>query len=220
MELLAEVMPSMEHKKTFYSKTVATPAGRITIEGPVAPEALESYEFHEGLKAFRPAPQQKKAVIGIAGLPEGRIIIARIDNLVVGYVTYLYPDPMERWAEANMENLLELGAIEVAAPFRGGRVAMSLLEVSFLDDAMNDYIVISTEYYWHWDLESTGLTVWEYKEVMKKVMGSVGMEWFATDDPEIASHPANMLMARIGSRIGLESIEQFNDVRFKNRHFF
>ncbi|HEU4962962.1 MAG TPA: N-acetyltransferase [Bacilli bacterium] len=210
----------MEHKKTYYQTEWMTPAGPVTVEGPVEPAALERYEFHEGLKAFRPAPQQQKAVIGIAGLPEGRIIIARQGEQVVGYVTYLYPDPMERWAEAEMDNLLELGAIEVAAPYRGGRVAMGLLDVSFRDDAMNDYIVISTEYYWHWDLESTGLSVWDYKEVMKKVMGSVGMEWYATDDPEITSHPANMLMARIGTRVDLDSIEKFNDVRFKNRHFF
>jgi acetoin utilization protein AcuA len=210
----------MEHPKTYCSKTISTPAGELLIEGPVAPDVLRGYDFHEGLKAFRVPKKQKEALIGIAGLPEGRIIIARHGTTIVGYVTYLYPDPMERWAEAKMDNLLELGAIEVAAPYRGGGVAIALLEVSFLDDAMNDYIVISTEYYWHWDLEGTGLSVWDYKEVMKKIMGSVGMEMFATDDPEITSHPANMLMARIGSRVGLESIEKFNDVRFKNRFFY
>lgn len=210
----------MEHGKTFYTKTITTPAGDVTIEGPFAPERLAACEFHQGLKAFRQPEKQQQALIGIAELPEGRIIVARVGDLIVGYVTYLYPDPMERWAEAKMENLIELGAIEVAAPYRGGSVAKSLLEVSFMDDAMNDYIVISTEYYWHWDLDSTGLSVWEYKEVMKKVMGSVGMETYATDDPEINSHPANMLMARIGTRIDLDSVERFNRVRFTSRHLF
>jgi acetoin utilization protein AcuA len=215
-----EVNFAMNHQKTFYQKTIATPAGDVIVEGPVAPEVLAGLDFHEGLKAFRTAPKQKEALVGIADLPEGRIIIARQGNQVVGYVTYLYPDPMERWSEAQMDDLVELGAIEVAAPYRGGSIAKTLLAVSFLDDAMNDYIVISTEYYWHWDLDSTGLSVWDYKEVMKKVMGSVGMENFATDDPEITSHPANMLMARIGTRVGLDSIERFNNVRFKTRHFF
>jgi hypothetical protein len=32
----------------------------------------------------------------------------------------------------------------------------------------------------------------------------VGLEVFATDDPEITSHPANCLMARIGNRITLD----------------
>ncbi|ARU63369.1 N-acetyltransferase [Tumebacillus avium] len=210
----------MEHPKTYSCTEISTPGGDLIIEGPVAPERLAEYEFHAGLTAFRVPEKQKQAVIGIAGLPEGRIIIARHGSVIAGYVTYLYPDPMERWAEAQMDNLIELGAIEVAAPYRGGNVAKSLLDISFRDDAMNDYIVISTEYYWHWDLENTRLSVWEYKEVMKKIMGSVGMEMFATDDPEITSHPANMLMARIGSRVDLDSIEKFNEVRFKNRFFY
>ncbi|TCS70082.1 acetoin utilization protein AcuA [Effusibacillus lacus] len=213
-------MPAMIHKKTYYSKTLSTPNGVVHIEGPVSPETLASLEFHEGLKAFRPAPQQHAALVEIAGLPEGRIIIARHNQTVVGYVTYVYPDPLERWSEANLDNLLELGAIEVISAFRHGGVAKGLLEVSFMDDAMNDYIVISTEYYWHWDLKGTGLSVWEYKEVMKKIMGSVGMEVYATDDPEITCHPANMLMGRIGSRVPEESIERFHDIRFKNRYLF
>ena len=60
------------------------------------------------LVAFRPPAQQHKALIGIAELPEGRIIIARIENTIVGYVTFLYPDPLERWSEGKMDNLIEL----------------------------------------------------------------------------------------------------------------
>lgn len=210
----------MEHQKTHYAKTITSEAGVILVEGPVPPEQLATYTFHEGLKAFRPADKQQDAVVGIAGLPEGRIIIARLNDVVVGYVTYLYPDPMERWSEAKMIDLIELGAIEIAAPYRAVGLAKALLEVSFLDDAMNDYVVISTEYYWHWDLEQAGISVWDYKEVMKKIMGSVGMEVFATDDEEICSHPANMLMARIGSRVSLDSIEKFNQVRFTRRHMY
>ncbi|BCJ88484.1 GNAT family N-acetyltransferase [Effusibacillus dendaii] len=213
-------MTSLEHKKTYYAKELSTANGTLLIEGPISPEVLASLEFHEGLKAFRPAPQQHQAMVEIAGLPEGRIIIARQGKTVVGYVTYVYPDPLERWSEARLDDLLELGAIEVVSEFRSHGVAKALLEISFMDDAMNDYIVISTEYYWHWDLKDTGLTVWEYKEVMRKVMGSVGMEVFSTDDPEITCHPANMLMARIGSRVPQTSIDRFNKIRFKNKNLF
>lgn len=213
-------MTTVDHKKTYCAKTIETPKGPLTIEGPVLPETLDSLEFHQDLKAFRPAPQQKKALVEIAGLAEGRIMIARFNQTVVGYVTYLYPDPLERWSEAELSDLLELGAIEVIPDFRNARVGKQLLEISFMDDAMEDYIVISTEYYWHWDLKGTGLSVWEYKEVMKKVMGVVGMEVFATDDPEITCHPANMLMGRIGKRVPQESIERFHDIRFKHRYMF
>ncbi len=87
-------------------------------EGPVSPETIERYPFHEGLVAFRPPEQQRKAMIEISRLPEGRIIIARTEDTIVGYVSFLYPDPLERWSEGNMEDLLELGAIEVTPPYR------------------------------------------------------------------------------------------------------
>lgn len=210
----------MEHKKTYNAKELKTPHGNLIIEGPITQETLASLEFHEDLVSFRPPAQQHKALIGIAGLPEGRIIIARFENMVVGYATFLYPDPLERWSEGKIENLIELGAIEVIPKFRGCKVGKNLLIVSMMDDAMEDYITITTEYYWHWDLKGTGLNVWEYRKVMEKMMNAGGLEWYATDDPEISSHPANCLMAKIGKRVDNDSIQRFDQLRFMNRFMY
>jgi acetoin utilization protein AcuA len=210
----------MEHIKTYHSKRIETPNGLIIIEGPISGDTLASYQFHEDLIAFRPAPKQHEALIEIADLPDGRIIIARHEGMIIGYVTYLYPDPLERWSEGKMENLIELGAIEIIPLFRGNGVGKELLRVSMLDDAMEDYIIITTEYYWHWDLKGTGLNVWEYRKVMEKMMNAGGLQWYATDDPEISSHPANCLMARIGKRIDQDSVEKFDRLRFMNRFMY
>lgn len=210
----------MEHIKIYNAKKVKTPHGDLIIEGPISAEALSGYEFHEDLVAFRPPRQQHQALIEIAALPEGRIIIARDLHTIVGYVTYLYPDPLERWSEGKMEDLIELGAIEVVPKYRGCSVGKNLLIVSMMDDAMEDFITITTEYYWHWDLKGTGLNVWEYRKVMEKMMNAGGLEYFATDDPEISSHPANCLMAKIGKRVSNESIEKFDRLRFMNRFMY
>jgi acetoin utilization protein AcuA len=210
----------MEHKKTYNAKELKTPKGTLIIEGPISAEKLASYEFHHDLTSFRQPQQQHKALIEIAKLPEGRIIIARHHHTIVGYVTFLYPDPLERWSEGNMENLIELGAIEVIPEFRGYGVGKNLLIVAMMDDAMEDYIIITTEYYWHWDLKGTGLNVWEYRKVMEKMMNAGGLVWYATDDPEICSHPANCLMVRIGKRVDQESIQKFDRLRFMNRHMY
>ncbi|ALC89648.1 acetoin dehydrogenase [Bacillus sp. FJAT-18017] len=210
----------MEHIKTYNAKELKTAKGNLIIEGPISAEKLAGYEFHENLVAFRQPAQQHKALIEIASLPEGRIIIARHNHEIVGYVTYLYPDPLERWSEGKMEDLIELGAIEVIPEFRGASVGKNLLRVSMMDDAMEDYITITTEYYWHWDLKGTGLNVWEYRKVMEKMMNAGGLEWYATDDPEISSHPANCLMARIGKRVSPESIQKFDQLRFMNRFMY
>nr|WP_202892707.1 acetoin utilization protein acetyltransferase AcuA [Bacillus spizizenii] len=190
------------------------------IEGPVSPGDLAGYEFHNDLTAFRPPREQHEALVDIAGLPEGRIIIARDGRTIVGYVTYLYPDPLERWSEGNMENLLELGAIEVAPAYRGCSVGKTLLTVSMMDEQMENYIVMTTEYYWHWDLKGMKKDVWEYRKIMEKMMNAGGLVWFATDEPEISSHPANCLMARIGKNVSQESIEQFDRLRFYHRYMY
>ncbi|WP_071393816.1 GNAT family N-acetyltransferase [Bacillus tuaregi] len=210
----------MEHKKTYYSKELTTPVGTLIVEGPMSPEQLSELEFDTGLVAFRPPNKQHEAVIEIASLPEGRIIIARLEKTIVGYVTFLYPDPLERWSEIKMENLIELGAIEVSSHYRSLGVGEALLTVSMMDDAMEDYIIFTTEYYWHWDLKGTGLNVWEYRNIMGKMMNVGNLEWYATDDPEICSHPANCLMVRIGKRVNSESIQKFDSLRFMNRFMY
>lgn len=210
----------MKHNKTYNCVALKTSHGTITVEGPVSAETLKGLYFHEDLKAFRPAKEQKKAVTEIAKLDEGRIIIARNKDTVIGYVTYVYPDPLERWSEGNMENLLELGAIEVIPDYRNFKVGKTLLKVSMMDDAMEDYIIITTEYYWHWDLKGTKLSVWDYRKIMEKMMNAGDLEYMATDDPEISSHPANCLMVRIGKRIDMDSVQRFDRIRFKNRFMY
>ncbi|RIJ66695.1 GNAT family N-acetyltransferase [Rummeliibacillus sp. POC4] len=208
----------MEHLRKYNSKKIEIPNGTILVEGPVPTNVLQRLKFHEGLTAFRIPQQQFAAIIEISKLPEGRMIIARLNDTIIAYATFLYPDPLERWSEGNMENLLELGAIEVAPEFRGTGVGKSILQVAMMDDAMEDYIVITTEYYWHWDLKRTGLNVWQYRKVMEKMMQAGGLEVAATDDPEISSHPANCLMVRIGKRVDQKSIKKFDQLRIMNRY--
>lgn len=210
----------MEHKKTFYSVEKETRHGTVLVEGPIPSEQLALYTLHEHLTAFRPPKQQHKALVNIAKLDEGRIIIVRSGEMVLGYVTYLYPDPLERWSEDRIDNMIELGAIEVIPDYRGTGVGKKLLEVSFMDDAMEDYLVITTEYYWHWDLKGTGLNVWDYRKMMEKMMSVVNFEYYSTDDPEITSHPANCLMARVGKRVGVDTMERFDRLRFRNRFMY
>ncbi len=210
----------MEHPRTYYSKDLETSLGTIVVEGPVTTENLEKLQFHDGLTAFRIPKQQFAAIIEISKLPEGRIVIARLNETIIAYATFLYPDPLERWSEGKMDNLIELGAIEVAPEFRSFGIGKSILQVSMLDDAMEDYIVITTEYYWHWDLKRTNLNVWEYRKIMEKMMRAGGLEVAATDDPEISSHPANCLMVRIGKRVDQASIEKFDQLRFMNRYMY
>ncbi|WP_018211510.1 GNAT family N-acetyltransferase [Desulfitobacterium hafniense] len=196
-------------------QTFPTHKGELIVEGPVTAESLSLLRFDDDLRAFRPPKRQKEALIEISEIPDGRIIIARIENDIMGYVTFHPPDCFERWAKGPPE-LLELGAIEVSPKVRGLGVGKKLLQVAFSDPAMENHVVIATEYYWHWDLERTGLRVWEYREVMDRLMSSAGLHIRETDDEEICSHPANMLTVRYGKNLSQSSIDHFEKILFAN----
>ncbi len=189
----------------------------IKIEGPIPHSQLKELKFHDDLQAFRPASKQFQALKEIADLEEGRIIVGVVNNTIVGYVTFLHPDPLERWSYFKMDDLLELGAIEIAPPYRGIKLGSELIRVAMMDKAMENYIIISTEYYWHWDLKNTQLSVWNYRKIMEKMMSVGGLKPAPTDDPEIISHPANCLMVRIGEHVANSSVEKFDRLRFLDR---
>ena len=210
----------MAHVKTFIHHVFHIESQTYIIEGPVSKQQLTQLSYDDGLDAFRVPIEQFEALQEIAELDEGRIYIIRIDNHIIGYVTYHYPDPLERWSEGQLPYLIELGAIEISPAYRHLKLGSHLLEISTSADEFEDYIVLTTEYYWHWDLKRSQLDVFEYKKVMQKMMQHGGLEVFATDDPDITSHPANCLMARIGKRISLEQMQAFDDLRYMNRYFF
>ncbi len=210
----------MSHIKTYEYESYEKAGQTFVIEGPVSKEYLQTMTFDEGLDAFRIPIAQFEAIQDISSLDEGRIYIIRKAKHIIGYVTYLYPDPMERWSTGNLPYLLELGAIEISLPYRGLGLGNELLKVSTRSPEFENYIVITTEYYWHWDLKNSGLDVFEYKKLMQAMMSHGGLEVFATDDPEITSHPANCLMARIGKNITVDQMTEFDNIRFMNRFFF
>ncbi|NMM51387.1 GNAT family N-acetyltransferase [Paenibacillus aquistagni] len=210
----------MEHFKRYHAQVIPFEDRVVIIEGPVKSSTIETLHMHADLDAFRRPNEQQQALIEIAELEEGRIIIARDEDMIIGYVTFHYPDPLERWSEGKMDDLIELGAIEVARDYRGIGLGKQMIGLAFLDDQLENCIVYTTEYYWHWDLEGTGLNVWDYRKMMELLMKSAGMIWYATDDPEICSHPANCLMVRIGKDVPLSSKEQFDRLRFRQRFMY
>ncbi|MCF2936871.1 GNAT family N-acetyltransferase [Paenibacillus alkaliterrae] len=211
----------MEHRKRLQRDQLALDDSReLIIEGPVLPGKLTGLNMHHALDAFRKPHEQHEALVEIAGLEEGRIILAREGDIIVGYVTFHYADELERWSTGGMTDLIELGAIEVADDYRGFGLGKRMIQLAFAEEQLENMIVFTTEYYWHWDLEGTKLNVWDYRKMMEKLMKAVGMTWFATDDPEICSHPANCLMVRIGKEVPLSSVEQFDRVRFRQRFMY
>lgn len=210
----------MKHIKLYHSRKIDFKGMELVVEGPVTPEELSRLNMHPDLDAFRRPKDQHEALIEIAGLPEGRIIIARHLETIIGYVTFHYPDEYERWSVGKQEDLIELGAIEVSNDYRGAGIGKHLIRTAFEGGQLDNMIVFTTEYYWHWDLQGTGMNVWQYRDMMEELMKCVDMVWCATDDPEICAHPANCLMVRVGKDVPLESQEKFDRIRLQRRYMY
>ncbi|MBE9915015.1 GNAT family N-acetyltransferase [Paenibacillus donghaensis] len=210
----------MEHIKRYHAKSLQYQNRLIVVEGPVSPEQLRVMRMHPELNAFRHPQDQKQALEEIARLLEGRIILARDGQTIVGYVTFHYPDEQSPWSERNMDDLIEFGAIEVAGSYRMLGLGKEMMLLSFEGGQMEDAIVFATEYYEYWDIHNSKLSAWDYRRMTEQLLKHVDMFRYDTDDPEICSHPANCLMVRIGKDVPLSSIEKFDRMRFRRSFLY
>lgn len=193
-------------------RVVTTRHGPVVVSGPAAAGELSGLYPDPGLTSFRPPQKQKEALLALAAAEDAAVFLAARDDLLVGYCTLHPPDPVTTFGAARLPFLLEMGAIEVSSAWRFEGLGRSLLELAFGSDALEDYIVISCEYWWHWDLEGLGMEAWQYRNMLEDVMRRVGLVPRPTGDPEISSHPANMLTVRLGRRVPEDRINAFERV--------
>lgn len=192
---------------------ISTPKGPVFIEGPVKDHYLAGLAMNPRLTNFRTPDRQKESLIIVSNSPEGMVYIARHQQEIVGYVMFHYPSQYTRWSKH--PRILELGAIEVSQDYKRCGVATRLLELAFQNPAMEEYVVITTEFYWHWDIKNSGLDVMSYQRMLTKLFGSANFKKRRTDDPEILEHPANMLMVRFGSKLGNTYVKAFEDLTYQ-----
>lgn len=92
----------MQHIKSYIKENIYLEDQHFIIEGPVSYSFLKTLTFDDGLNAFRSYNEQFEALLEITTLPEGRVYIIRRDKHIIGYVTYHYPDELERWSTGQL----------------------------------------------------------------------------------------------------------------------
>ncbi len=178
-------------------------------------ETLERHPFHPELDVFRPPERQHEALVGLVRSGEGCVSAAFAEGVTVGYVALQKPERFERWSCDPTCRIWELGAVEVAPGWRGRGLAQKLLERTFATGFFDDKVVIAQLLSWHYDTERTGVSPFTYREALIRLYRKVGFRVWRTDDPEIAGHIENALMARIGPGAPPETVEQFHRLRLK-----
>ena len=196
-------------------ESLKTSLGEVLVEGPAQAATLEKLYLNEKLTNFRPPERQKEALMTISKMPEGMIYIARHGLEIIGYVTFHYPDRYSRWSKH--PQVLELGGIEISPDWRKCGIGVALLKEAFTNPVMENHIVVTIEFCWHWDLKRTGLEIFEYQRMLARLFGSVGLEKRLTDDPDITEHPANVLMVRVGKNVHINDRMLFESMLYEGK---
>jgi len=200
------------------AKSVETAKGTIEIENYCSPEKLESMSIDDGICMFsRHDPErQKRALITVSKSDGGNVIVGAHGSKIVSYIGIHKPSERERWGKPNYPWLFELGAIEVSRNYRRLGLAEAMLKVAFDDPYYEDKIVLTTGFTWHWDLEETGLTKYQYHDLGAQLMGRYGFIEMATDEPNVAMDSANLFLVRVGKNVPFSRYQKFASLLFAN----
>ncbi|MGO4886349.1 GNAT family N-acetyltransferase [Anaerobacillus sp. MEB173] len=175
---------------------------------------LQKLHFHSNLNRFRDSDKQQEAMLIAMESDDVLMALALNNENIIGYAIILSPESDERWIRLNY--LKMLGVIEVAPEFRNQKVGQKLLQALFRLAETENYIIISLEYCWHWDLDMTNGDPILYKNMLKHVLESVGFEEFHTNEPDIACYDVNFMMARVGSKITLSQLYDFANLAIQS----
>ena len=195
-----------------------TRRGPIAVASHCEAAEIEKLAIDEGLGFFwhnRP-DLQRQALIKIAAQPDSRVALAYTEQgVIIGYLTVTLPEADTRWGKDQIPGLNEMGGIEVSRSWRGTGVGRAIIGSVFTPDSYAREIVLATGYRWCWDMESTGLTVHEYRGMLIRMFGEFGFQSFETDEPNIAWYPDNALVARIGARVSPQLLAKFKGLLFE-----
>jgi acetoin utilization protein AcuA len=198
--------------------TLETPKGPVHVENYCPVAKLEGLTVDDGILMFsRHNPErQKKALVNVAGDEGGNVAVATFENLLVGYIGIHHPSEGERWGKPSYPWMYELGAIEVSRNFRERGLSMAMMHAAWDDPFYDDKVVITTAFTWHWDLEATGMTKLEYRELFIELAGRFGFMEMTTDEPNVMMDSANLFLVRLGRDTTFSQYQKFAALLFTN----
>jgi acetoin utilization deacetylase AcuC-like enzyme len=188
------------------TKVLETSKGTVLLRDFCPPSLVERLHADEGLHAFARLPEREhQLLLGISRSPDCALTLAHTPTgEIVGQVTIA---PADEWWEG-IENVYEV-AIEVSTGWRGQHIAGHLLAFAFELDALEDMILFAMGLSWHWDMEGLGISPYRYRELITHLFATQGFSVYSTTEPNVSAEPANVFLARIGSRVDQRIVNRF-----------
>ena len=167
---------------------------------------LRRLRVAEDMHAFTRNPEREARFLRtIAARPDTNVTVAHTPaGEIVGEVT-LAPEG-GRWAD--MDNVYEI-ALEVARSWRQAGLGEALLRFALSPPYVEELIVLALALSWHWDLEGLRLSPYQYRDLLVRALEPAGFRVYTTDEPEIMAAEGNVLLARIGSHVPHDVVDEF-----------
>jgi len=199
------------------AEVLQTSKGPVWICAPCPAGCFKDLALEKGLGNFahyRSIIQKLDVFEKVASSKDGRVALALMDaSTVAGYVTCAYPEPGERWGKLG-DLMYELATIEVSRNFRHMHIGQAMLKALLDADFFEDKITYMNGFSWHWDLDGTGLTMSQYRQLMIRLVKGFGFQECYTNEPNIAMREENVFMVRVGSRVSEDDQKRFRNLRF------
>jgi acetoin utilization protein AcuA len=194
-----------------------TSRGPVSIYAPCPPGCFKDLKLEAGLGNFAHYSSiiQKLDVFEkVASARDGRVALALLeDHAVTAYMTCGYPEPDERWSKLG-DLMYELATIEVSRNFRHMHIAQTMIGKVLADAFFETKITYMNGFSWHWDLDGTGLTMSQYRQMMIRLLKEFEFQECYTNEPNIAMREENLFMVRVGSKVSEEDQKRFRNLRF------
>jgi GNAT superfamily N-acetyltransferase len=186
--------------------TLETAAGSLILHSFCPPSLVASLKADRGLHAFARVPEREhQLLLGIAERPDCALTLAYTPTgEIVGQVTIA---PLDGWWQ-DIGNAYEI-AVEVSAGWRKLGIAHHLLSFALEFESLEEYLILGLGLSWHWDYGGLGITPFHYRELIARLFAAHGFSEYLTSEPNIRMDPANILVARLGSRLAEESMNRF-----------
>src|SRR5207248_4094767 len=183
-----------------------TAAGPLFLQSFCPPALVASLKAERGLHAFAHFPEREhQLLLGLAERPDCALTLAYTPTgEIVGQVTLAPLDHV--WQDIG--NAYEI-AVEVSAGWRSMGIAHQLLSLALASESVEESLILAFGLSWHWDYAGLGITPFDYRGLIERLFAAHGFAEYLTSEENIRMDPANILLARLGSRLAEESMSHF-----------
>ncbi len=181
------------------------------------PTDIKNYTFDPqfGMHAQYKSLYTKRETLEANALqPGANVTLALEDKNIIGFGVLNYPEPGERWLDLGEGLMMEVKAIEICRRYRTLGMASQILEMLVMPQHVRKLIIYMVGYSWTWDLDGTGNSALEYRNMLIRLFEPFGFQEMQTNEPNICLKPENLFMALIGTEVSADMQQQFKWLRF------